>query len=102
MIELLTIREVAKAMRLAPSTIQKWIVSGKLRALKLGESQQSRVRIPSDWLEQDVGYVSSPVKRRTSSNDAALAVERAQARIDSMRHSSRVRSVRRNKTESSG
>ena len=85
---LLTVKQVAKMLAMSTATVLRWIDSGKLRALKFGTTKQARIRIPDDWLEEDVGYVSASVKRRRPSPEAGKrAYARAQATIDSMRRS---------------
>ncbi len=42
--ELYTVKEVAKKLKVAESTINRWVAEGKLKALKLSEGRKGAVR----------------------------------------------------------
>ena len=42
--ELFTVKEVAKKLKVAESTINRWVAEGKLKALKLSEGRKGEVR----------------------------------------------------------
>jgi excisionase family DNA binding protein len=42
--ELFTVKEVAKKLKVAESTINRWVAEGKLKALKLSEGRKGAVR----------------------------------------------------------
>ena len=48
--ELYTIKEVAKKLKVAESTINRWVAEGKLKALKLSEGRKGAVR----FREEDI------------------------------------------------
>jgi excisionase family DNA binding protein len=48
--ELYTVKEVAKKLKVAESTINRWVAEGKLKALKLSEGRKGAVR----FREEDI------------------------------------------------
>jgi excisionase family DNA binding protein len=48
--ELYTVKEVAKKLKVAESTINRWVSEGKLKALKLSEGRKGAVR----FREEDI------------------------------------------------
>ena len=80
-VKLLTVRQVSQMLAMSPATILRWVESGKLRALKLGTTKQARIRIPYDWLCEDVGYVSSSSSRRVSEASIERGYQAAMAEL---------------------
>lgn len=54
-LRLLDLTEVAVALSVSRGTVRRWLATGRLRSVKLGNASQSRVRIPADWLAEDLG-----------------------------------------------
>ena len=54
--EILTVREVAKYLKLSRTTVWRWVKEGKLRAFKLGRSW----RVRRSELERITGQGLSP------------------------------------------
>jgi excisionase family DNA binding protein len=54
---LLTVREVANALRLTPAQVRRLIAQGELEGFKLGSRQGSSLRVPAqalaEWLESE-------------------------------------------------
>jgi DNA binding domain, excisionase family len=48
--ELYTVKEVARKLKVAESTINRWVAEGKLKALKLSEGRKGAVR----FREEDI------------------------------------------------
>ena len=51
-IPMLTIKEVAKTLRVSDTTIRRWIEEGKIKALKFGHQWRFRTSDISQWLER--------------------------------------------------
>ncbi len=56
-------QDAAKMLSVSVHTIRRWIRTGKLRSIRWGDHQQSRLRIPDDWLHEDRGVSCGLVSR---------------------------------------
>lgn len=69
-----TKREVARYLRCSVATVDGMLRRGVLRYVKLGQDQRSPVRIPADWLREDLGLTpKASARRRRRQADHELA-----------------------------
>jgi excisionase family DNA binding protein len=50
--ELFTVKEVAQKLKVAESTINRWVAEGKLKAIKLSEGRKGAVRFRQEDIER--------------------------------------------------
>lgn len=93
---LLSPHQVADLLPYSVATIRRWIRTGRLRSVKLGDAAQSRRLVPYDWLCEDL-KIDVPVKPCRPSRAAREAARaRAEARRAALRAAERERRARRN------
>lgn len=78
--ELLTVRETAAMLRVAPITIRRYIASGQLAAVRVGRG----VRVRREAVESFVDPVIPPHLRDEPNDDVAIPEGRPLTRNDSL------------------
>lgn len=53
-LDLMTVEEVARYLRLKPQTIYKWAQEKRIPAVKLGKEWRFRKRILDEWLDRQI------------------------------------------------
>lgn len=53
-LDLMTVEEVARYLRLKPQTIYKWAQEKRIPAVKLGKEWRFRKRILDEWLNRQI------------------------------------------------
>jgi len=53
-LDLMTVEEVARYLRLKPQTIYKWAQEKRIPAVKLGKEWRFRKRIIDEWLDRQI------------------------------------------------